>query len=589
MYVSCYKADETNFDHNGEFKILVDEEENNIYKSLNNQFFATFNVSLKDQFVELVIPRMIVKLPTPNKKNPMQLFRILDYEENDDNSITFTAFHIAWDLSTGFLPHINIVGKTRKEAAEYILEKAKESQNHNFKIIDIENPSDLKNLQVVRYTPLFALAGKEDNTLINRFDGAEIDFDNFDIHISDKIGEDTGFLVKDNKNINTSNKNIDFKPLATRIIPQGANELLLPEYFIDSPKIKDYDQIFYKHVVFNEIGINEEEGITKEIACEMLRAATKALFEKNKIDEPVLSWTINFDDMQDNKKVPESLKKLLKLDIGDSVLVTKFKLANKLKSRILEYNYNFVKKKYKDITISSKENTFTTSIDKNIADIQFKVNKFTSVVMDLSGNLYSKIEQTEKDLLLEVTNVENRVNNYIKITEEGIKQEVSKKTDAGQVSSIIQHDPYSVNIGFNGINDVIKMIPQGLRVNHGNSYSLLSGNGLYRYDGGTGREYHHLLHIIGFTTTGDINSLQWIQLPEIFKGKNFGAYATLSDTWDDSWDWGEPWVIQRMVVIAKELDKANARVGVQGYRIDKNYKTDARRSKPIAGMLFILA
>ena len=92
-----------------------------------------------------------------------------------------------------------------------------------------------------------------------------------------------------------------------------------------------------------------------------------------------------------------------------------------------------------------------------------------------------------------------------------------------------------------------------------------------------------------FTTTAETETYKWVQLPNDFKGKNFRAYATLSDTWEGSWEWGEPWVVQRMVVFVADYDRANARVAIQGYRTDKNYKTVAHRHKPVAGMLIVIA
>ena len=62
MYISCYDQDETNFEHNGTFKVKVDEDENNLYRELNGQFYATFKVSLTDRHVHQLFPLMYVKI-----------------------------------------------------------------------------------------------------------------------------------------------------------------------------------------------------------------------------------------------------------------------------------------------------------------------------------------------------------------------------------------------------------------------------------------------------------------------------------------------------------------------------------------------
>lgn len=434
MYINCYHEDETQFEHHGEFKVFVGENDNNIYRALNGQCYATFKVKLDDPYVNFLKPRMIVKLPTPNKKNPMQLFRIVDYAD-DGNGIEFTAFPVLWDLATGFIPHLNSVAKTRLEASQYILDKAQETKPHRICVIEKEPHQDQKNLQIVRYNPLVALIGDKDNTIVNRYQTTEFDFDNFEFHLYNRLGEETEFVIRENKNMEDYNREIDYKPIATRIIPQGSNELLLPEYFVDSPDIDMYSEVYYKHVEFPDIGIDEENGITEEMAIELLREAAMKMFTENNIDKPVLSWTIKFDDGQDNPNVPDHIKKLLKLDLGDSVRVYKSGLSQMLESRIVEYNYNFVKRKYEDICISNKARSFTVSIDKTVADINMKVDSFVSVVSNATQDLYTKIEQTEKSIKLEVKDLKEGMESSITQLAGEIELRVEKD---GIISSINQ-------------------------------------------------------------------------------------------------------------------------------------------------------
>nr|DAE61746.1 MAG TPA: tail protein [Caudoviricetes sp.] len=405
MYISCYDSYETNFNHNGRFKVFVDEAgENNIYRVLNGQFYCTVEVSKNDEFSKYIQKRMIVKLPTPNKTNKFQLFRLLDYVE-EDNSIVWTGYHIAWDLVTGHIRHINMIDMTRKEACEYILEKAKEAKNHRFIIKEVESNSERQNLQIVRKNPLAALIGSENNTVLNRFNNTEFDFDNFNIQLYNRLGKNTGFLIKEEKNIITHRKEFESKNIITRLIIQGADELLLPEYYVDSPKINDYDEVFYGHIVLNEIGVDEENGITEELAIIALRQAAYDLFELDHIDEESLSWTITFDDGQDNDKLPAELKELLKLDIGDTVSV-KLKESNHIiKSRILEYNYNFVTGKFVDATIGGVAQAFTSKTSTDITLLNEKVDLLSFNVTTATNEINTNIAQNNLDLNIVKTNI----------------------------------------------------------------------------------------------------------------------------------------------------------------------------------------
>lgn len=397
--MNCYLATETNFEHHGEFKVWVEEGKGKLYRTLNGPFYSQFTVGHDELFVSYLQPRMIVKLPTPHKTNPEQLFRIVDVSD-DETGVLFTAYHLVWDLATGFLPHLNMVAQTRLEACRYILDQAQNAQPHRFQIFEVDPRTEQKNLQVVRYNPLVALMGSEENTILNRFGKTEFDFDNFNLYVYDRLGQDTGFLIKEHKNLTSYTKELDYKPLATRIVPQGANELLLPEYYVDSPKIKDYDTIFYKHVEFPEIGVNESEGITREMALKQLREAAQKLFTESQIDQPSLSWTVVFE-ANPEEGLPDELKKLLKLDLGDSVIILKDGI--RLEARILEYTYDFVSNCYQELTISRLSKSLSVSIDQAVADLTYRVDTFKSIITNLDQTLLSKIEQEINLIRMEVS------------------------------------------------------------------------------------------------------------------------------------------------------------------------------------------
>lgn len=383
---------------------------------------------------------------------------------DDDTGITFTAYQCVWgELSNGFIPHLNSVAKTRLEAAQYILDKAQDTKPHRCTVVDLEPSEERKNLQIVRYNPLVALMGNKENTILNRYSNVEFDFNNFEIQIQNRVGEDTGFVIRDDKNMERFLRDLDYKPVATRIIPQGANELLLPEYFLDSPNIAMYSEVYYKHVEFPEIGVDEANGVMKEDAINLLREAGMKLFTESKIDLPVLSWTITFDDGQNNPKISDELKELLKLDIGDSVIAIKRGLRQRTEARMMEYNYNFVKGEYTDITISSASPSYTVTIEKTVANINVKVDNFKSIITNLSEDMYSKIEQ-----LIDEIN--------FKVAKEDLSAEIEVRSDAVNMA---------INNGQNS--NGIKLNDKGLGVLNNEIMTILLNSGVMNvYNSRTG-------------------------------------------------------------------------------------------------------
>ena len=234
-----------------------------------------------------------------------------------------------------------------------------------------------------------------------------------------------------------------------------------------------------------------------------------------------------------------------------------------------------------------------------IAEIKLTTDAITSSIQkvekDAQGNLdsaTSKINQTVNSIQTQVTAQNTRLGKAESTITQHANQ-IASKVDVNGVKSTIQQNPESVRIAFSGINDNIDFDHQGIKIWHpSGKHTRISSDGLKVVSNSNGNilgDYHYLTHVIGFTTTAETETYKWVQLPDDFKGKNFRAYATLSDTWEGSWDWGEPWVVQRMVVFVADYDRANARVAIQGYRTDKNYKTGAHRHKPVAGMLIVIA
>lgn len=139
------------------------------------------------------------------------------------------------------------------------------------------------------------------------------------------------------------------------------------------------------------------------------------------------------------------------------------------------------------------------------------------------------------------------------------------------------------------VDGIITLDKNGVKVSHNNGdYTQLHAEGLKRYrsNGDAKGDYHYLTQYVGFSGQDTV----WVQLKDDFKGKQFTAYSVISDTWEDSWNHGEPWVVQRFVTYVQTdmIDYANARVPILIYRIDKNYKTGEHRKKPCAGVLLVV-
>lgn len=215
-------------------------------------------------------------------------------------------------------------------------------------------------------------------------------------------------------------------------------------------------------------------------------------------------------------------------------------------------------------------------------------------ILQVNGRLIQKVsssefisyrEQTDKAIMERVKNGE------FETYKNQTAYEISQKVGSKDVASIFEQkmDRFNFTIG--------KYTPLSIQKDRlamefeDGTKCTIDRNGFGYQENGQTYPYRSMIDVVGFTTEGDPNNFHWVQLPNKYKNKRFKTMAVLSDTWDDSWNWGEPWVLQRMVVFVNQdnVDFSNARVPVIGYRTDKNYSTGERRNKPIAGVLIIIA
>lgn len=491
----------------------------------------------------------IISAPYFNKSNN-QLFKIYDIDK-DVTGIRVKARHIFFNLCDEVLVDRRPTAMNGRDALNYILRDT-----------EFTGDSDITKIETAYYIRKYianqALLSDDENSFINRW-GGELDVDNFKISMNKRIGEDKGLTFRYGKNISNINENGNTEDICTAILPVGYDGVTIPEQFVYSP----YHSIFKKTRImeFSDIKLkskpDDEEGFsTIEEVYEALRNECKKQFELGVDKLPI---NIELDVVQIEKYLKNA-------SLGDDVKVIYEPFNLDIKTRVVKLTFNCLNKKVENITLGS--------ITKNFIDNIASIDK--------------KIQKTEENIKFEIENKTNQLQASIEINAEKIENKVSAK----DVKTIITQSATEVKTAFNDGSDYVKFIPDGIETSHNDGSSTYIGRyGVRWRKGSTSRDYHYLMYTVGFTTTGEPDAKTWIQLPDEFKGKNFSAMAVLSDTWEQSWNYGEPWVLQRMVTFAEQAyaDYENARVPVRGYRTDKNFKTEEHRFRPIAGVLIVIA
>lgn len=213
-----------------------------------------------------------------------------------------------------------------------------------------------------------------DNCVVKRW-GGEIERDNFRIIYHKQRGEDKGVYIKHGKNIKDIEISIDFTSVITRVVPQGANELLLPEYYVDSPLIKTYRNPIVAKYEFGDIKVDEDT--TEEQAYQKLRDAANELFTKQGIDKPSISVRVNWLELSKTEEYRYKYSNFESVRLGDTVTVQA--LGYEYKIRVITVEYDCLLNRYTSFEIGDPKADYVSNQTQSIT---YEIQKSTSSLLD---------------------------------------------------------------------------------------------------------------------------------------------------------------------------------------------------------------
>ena len=213
-----------------------------------------------------------------------------------------------------------------------------------------------------------------DNCVVKRW-GGEIERDNFNIIYHSQRGEDKGVRIKQGKNIKDIEISIDFTTVITRVVPQGANELILPEYYVDSPLINTYRNPIVAKYEFGDIAVDDDT--TEEQAYQKLRDAANELFSKKGIDKPTISVKVNWLELSKTEEYKYKYSNFESVRLGDTVTVQA--LGYEYKIRVITVEYDCLLNRYVTFEIGEPKADYVTNQSQSIT---YEIQKSTSSLLD---------------------------------------------------------------------------------------------------------------------------------------------------------------------------------------------------------------
>lgn len=359
--LTIYNEFTTDFNNNG-IGILRDVISAKITEELNGGYELEMEYPAKGYLAEEIKEGNIIRAKSVES---YQLFRIKHVKKNL-NRKSVVAMHIFYDWNDDFIEDTYPQKLAGQAALQWLVDH---TVNSNSKFTAYSNITKIATARYVRRNPVECLIGNIENSFINVW-GGELERDNFTIKMLESRGTDTGYKIIAGKNLTGIEVNIDYSNIITKIMPQGFDGLLLPEKYVESSHIEQYPNEKIKKVEFSEVQIvdddeHPENNVNEEEAYEMLRAKANEMFEKDKIDVPVVDIKVELIELSKTKEYKGKYDFLETLKLGDTLYTRVDTLDIDISIKIVKYQWDVLKERYISLELGNiKSNYVTTQINQ---------------------------------------------------------------------------------------------------------------------------------------------------------------------------------------------------------------------------------
>lgn len=380
--IQIYNQDNTDFEKNGNMTLMPTAA--TVHTILNGSWTAELSHPIDDMGRwKYIKEEAVIKMQS---FNGIQLFRIKKVKKAD-GGITANMEPIFMDaVGECFLTDIRPTGKNGQQALDIMC-----AVNSKY-----SGSSDIQKISTAYYeykNLIESINGDDENSFINRW-GGEILFDNFQVIINERAGDDYGIELKYGKNIPADGltEEVDTSAVITRIYPKAYNgHTITDNGYVDSPVINSYATVKAATMTFDDVKMredaqegDEEDGIiicdTQEELDEALTTKCNAQYEAG-ADKPSVSISANIVLLQNTEQYKE-YKVLEDISLGDTIHCKHSKLDIVTEARVIELEYDCISKKVKTVTLGDFEYNYFDNVTSATNRIDEAIRSDGSVVAE---------------------------------------------------------------------------------------------------------------------------------------------------------------------------------------------------------------
>lgn len=365
--IQVYSPENENYDMNGD--AVVNAESCELTMEMNSGWELELTAPVKGN-TDFLVEEAVVKVPTPYGR---QLYRIYDIQRDDD-IISANARPVFMDAKDEVMIFdVRIMNSSGQGVMNSMFDPDGRYKGY----------SDIKKVSTVYWqqkNAIECLMSDDENSFLNRW-GGEIYYDNFDIHINERIGNDNGLRAEFGFNLTGVEEKVDMSSVVTMIYPKAYNGYMLPDgETVNSPLLKTYRKRYKRIIEYSDIKLisdaqedDAENGVTVcgtlEELYSVLRKRADEEF-KNGIDRPNITYSISMIDLSRTDEY-KNYSELLRVVLGDTVHVRHRRLGIATDPRVIKMTYDCITEKVESLILGDYEASCvndTASVISSVAD-----------------------------------------------------------------------------------------------------------------------------------------------------------------------------------------------------------------------------
>ena len=368
--IKVFGATDKLYSSNGD--IVIQPTKARIHNKDNGDFYLELTCGV--EYNKYISSNNIIVAPTPQGA---QAFRVTDITKSS-NKLNIKAWHVFYDSKNYLIQDSYAVDKTCNDALDHF-NNATDTQSP-FTVIS--DNMDINSYRCVR-TSFYDCIMK-----VRERWGGHLKRDNWNIGIYNEIGVDNGITIQYKKNLKELSAEYKWDNVVTKLLPVGADGLLLDEIYIYAPI--EYDIPYTKTVSFDQGHISEEDfkdangNVNEQAYKEALLAdlTQQATQYVNTYCYPLINYTLKAD--------PEKVT-----DIGDIIKVIDERIGVDIDTQVISYEYDAIAEKYVTLEFGNFTNTLGNLIENITSSTSTSID---NAVISLSSSLVGALENAQNKI-----------------------------------------------------------------------------------------------------------------------------------------------------------------------------------------------